>query len=182
MARSHILVDTNTYLRLAKSIKPLLGVPFGQEAFCLTIIPELNDELAGKRLQSKFHWIDDDEYLAERTYFPQLSKKQKKEVDRGFDVIWDYVTTEFPGPSRVDVRYVAYAAELECVLVTDDQDMGELAATFGLQVIPTLQLLKMLVDCGHVPLETAKGLLDYWRYLDDVPANFARDCRKFFGT
>lgn len=181
MAPSHILVDTNTYLRLAKSIRPLLGIAFGPESFCLTIIPELNVELASKRLQSKFPWVHDEEYLAERTHFPELSGQQKREIKRGFDVIWDYVTTEFPGPSRVDVRYVAYAAELNCLLVTDDVNMTRLAETFGIQVMPTLQLLKMLVDCGHVKRESVDGLLDYWRYLGDIPANFARDRRRFFG-
>jgi hypothetical protein len=42
MAQSKILVDTNVYLRLAQSVKPLLFVPFGDKQFCLYVIPELN--------------------------------------------------------------------------------------------------------------------------------------------
>ena len=45
MAQSKILVDTNTYLKLAKTIRPLLFAPFGDDENCLYILPELNDEL-----------------------------------------------------------------------------------------------------------------------------------------
>lgn len=46
MPQSKILVDTNAYLRLAKTVRPLLFVPFGDNEYCLYILPELNEELA----------------------------------------------------------------------------------------------------------------------------------------
>lgn len=182
MARTHILVDTNTYLRLARSIRPLLGLEFGEAPYCLTIIPGLNGELTGRRLLSKFPWVEEAEYVAERGYFPQLSKLQTKNIARGFDVIWDYVTSDFPGPSRVDVRYIAYASELECALVTDDVKMAELADAFAVPVMPTLALLKLMLDCGHTTKSSIDALLDYWRYVDDVPANFEKDRSLIFGA
>ena len=45
MPQSKILVDTNSYLRLAKSIRPLLFVPFGDKEYCLYILSELNEKL-----------------------------------------------------------------------------------------------------------------------------------------
>ena len=53
MPSARILLDTNTYLRLAKTIRPLLGQPFGKPQTMLTVIPELHQELASKRLFGK---------------------------------------------------------------------------------------------------------------------------------
>ena len=57
MPQSKILVDTNSYLRLAQTIRPLLFLPFGDGEYCLYILPELNVELSNRRLKSKFPWV-----------------------------------------------------------------------------------------------------------------------------
>lgn len=44
MAQAKYLIDTNSYLRLARSIRPLLGATFGAKPTCLYVIPELNVE------------------------------------------------------------------------------------------------------------------------------------------
>lgn len=75
MPQSKILVDTNAYLRLAKTIRPLLFVPFGENEYCLYILPELNKELTSRKLQSKFPWVDEAEYAENRKHFPQIGKK-----------------------------------------------------------------------------------------------------------
>lgn len=95
--------------------------------------------------------------------------------------IWSYVLTEFNGPSKVDVWYIAYALELNVPVVTDDQDMTELATTFEVQVIPTLELLKIMLDCGHIDMQSINGICDFWRYISDVPANFKSDYKRLFG-
>lgn len=56
MSQSKILVDTNAYLRLAKTIHPLLSTPFGEKKYCLYILPELNKELANAKFENKFPW------------------------------------------------------------------------------------------------------------------------------
>ena len=40
-----VLLDTNTYLRLAKRIRPLLGVKFGQKDYVLTVLKDVEDEV-----------------------------------------------------------------------------------------------------------------------------------------
>ncbi len=181
MPQSKILVDTNTYLRLAKTIRPLLFEPFGVQQYCLYIIPELNHELSNKRLNNKFPWVDEIEYQENRNNFPTINKKQKSSIKQNFDFIWDHVQTSLPGPSRVDARYIAYALELEIPLITDDQDMIALAKEYDVQVMQTLELLKIMHDCEHVSLEMIKGLVEYWDYIKDIPANFKRDYRRLFG-
>jgi hypothetical protein len=180
MPQSKILVDTNTYLRLAKTIRPLLFVPFGTNEYCLYILPELNKELASHKLQSKFHWITEAEFDENRKHFPAIGRKQKKSIEQTFDYLWDHVQTELPGPSRVDALYIAYALELDIPVVTDDQDMTELAQAFDAKVMPTLALLKIMLDCGHTDLKTINGLCDYWRHITDLPANFKADYQRLF--
>ncbi|NLQ18059.1 type II toxin-antitoxin system VapC family toxin [Marinomonas sp. M1K-6] len=182
MPQSKILVDTNTYLRLAKTIKPLLFLSFGADEYCLYILPELNQELGNRKLQSKFPWVEEDEYSENRKHFPNISRKQKKSIEQAFGYIWEHVQTELPGPSKVDALYIAYALELGAPLITDDQDMAELANTFEVQVMPTLELLKIMLDCGHTDMKTIDGLCDYWRYISDMPALFHSDYKRLFGA
>ncbi|MCU7806071.1 MAG: DNA-binding protein [Candidatus Thiodiazotropha sp. (ex Lucinoma borealis)] len=180
MPQSKILVDTNTYLRLAKTICPLLFAPFGDDEYCLYILPELNEELKSRKLRSKFHWVDEDEFIENRRYFPSIGRKQKKSIQQTFEYIWDHVQTELPGPSRVDAKYIAYALELGLPVVTDDQDMTELAKTFDAQVMPSLELLKIMLDCDHTDMKVIDGLCNYWRYIADLPANFKFDYKRLF--
>ena len=180
MPQSKILVDTNSYLRLAQTIRPLLFLPFGDGEYCLYILPELNDELSNRRLKSKFPWVDEDEHKENRKHFPTIGRKQKKSIEGNFEFIWDHVQTELPGPSRVDALYIAYALELDIPVVTDDQDMTELAIAFDAQVMPTLELMKIMHDSDHTDLKTIKGIVDYWRAIGDCPANLHRDLKRFF--
>lgn len=76
MPQSKILVDTNAYLRLAQTIRPLLSVPFGENEYCLYILPELNKELEVHKLQNTFYWVTEDEYIQNRQHFPNISRKQ----------------------------------------------------------------------------------------------------------
>lgn len=40
-----VLLDTNTYLRLAKRLRPLVGRTFGQKDYKLTILKAVEDEV-----------------------------------------------------------------------------------------------------------------------------------------
>ncbi len=56
------LLDTNTYLRLAKRVRPLLGVEFGQKRYVLTVLRDVEDEVRRSRtLRFKFPWFDKEE-------------------------------------------------------------------------------------------------------------------------
>lgn len=87
MPQSKILVDTNSYLRLAKTIRPLLFMPFGENEYCLYILPELNSELGTRKLQSKFPWVDEEEFAENRKHFPQVGKKQRQSIHQTFDYV-----------------------------------------------------------------------------------------------
>lgn len=180
MPQSKILVDTNSYLRLAKNIHPLLFIPFGDDNYCLYVIDELNTELKNKRLASKFPWVADEEYVENRETTPSISRKQRKSIQQTFEYVWSSVLTDFPGPSKVDALYIAYAIELGVPVITDDQDMIALAEEFEVRVMPTLELMKIMLDAEHITTEKVESIVAYWQYIGDKPANFERDYKRFF--
>ena len=182
MAQSKILVDTNSYLRLAQSVKPLLFVPFGDKEYCLYVIPELNIELDRQNLENKLPWVNDPEYKQDRQHYPVISNKQKKAIQTTYEFVWDYVVTELPGPSRVDARYIAYAIELDVYVVTDDEDMITLAKEFGAKIMRTLDLLKLMFDAGHIDMKKIQSIVSYWRHIKDTPAQLTRQYKKLFGS
>ncbi|MEZ8042458.1 hypothetical protein ACED25_23210, partial [Vibrio sp. 1F263] len=53
--------------------------------------------------------------------------------------------------------------------------MAELAETFEVKSIPTLELMKIMHDNGHADIGKIKGIVDYWSAIGDCPANLHRD-------
>lgn len=182
MAQTKILLDSNSYFRLAKSIQPLLFEIFGEACYCLYVVKELEDEYSNEpRLQSKFPWVNDPEFKANRGKKLTLSKKQKKERQTTFDFLRDYVQTSLPGPSRVDCTILSYGYVLGIEIVTDDRDMTALADVFGINVITTLQLMKRMLDCNHINMNQVRSIASLWSYIDDRPKDYIKDYKKLFG-
>jgi hypothetical protein len=81
MPQSKILTDTNTYLRLANSIRPFLCIEFGAKSYCLYVLPETSDEIVkSSRLKTKFFWALAEEHCIERSKTVAISRKQKKKL------------------------------------------------------------------------------------------------------
>lgn len=181
-SQTKILLDSNCYFRLAQSLHPLLFQEFGLERYCLYVLPELDGEYARQpRLQSKFPWADDPEYRENRQATPQLSRQQRQALGTTYDFLWDHVQTVLPGPSRVDVTVLSYGYVLSIPVVTDDSDMAELGRTFGVALLTTLELLRLMLDCGHVSLEKIREIVSYWTYLGDKPRDLPHEFRRLFG-
>ena len=182
MAQSKILLDTNSYLRLAKSIHPLLFKCFGPEDYCLYVLKELDEEVSrNRRLKSKFAWVDEHGFRENRQTRLTVSKDQKRDISLTEDLLWDHVIHELHGPSRIDCRVLAHASVLDVPAITDDGDMLELAEAFEIKVMTTLQLLKLMHLCQHVTVAKIRQIAAYWAYESDLPRNFAVDYRNHFG-
>ena len=165
MVQSKVLVDSNSYFRLAKSIHPLLFQTFGQDNYCLYVLPDLDHELGkSRRLKSKFSWALEDEYIENRNHYPKVGRKQQKEIDNAYEYIWNYIETDSPGPSRVDARYLAYAYVLGISVVTDDADMLAVAKAFDIKTLRTLDLMKLMVDSEHIDMNKVREIVSFWRY------------------
>jgi hypothetical protein len=183
MPQSKFLVDTNSYFRLAKSIHPLLFTEFGEKKHCLYILPELDAEFRrNSSLQTKFAWALQPEYTSNRSVHPTLSRKQRSEVELAQGFIWDHVQAELVGPSRIDALYLSYGYVLKIPVVTDDKDMRTLATAFDIQTMVSLELLKIMLDCGHINRGKVKEIYGYWEYSNDIPYNAKADLARLFGT
>ena len=182
MSQSRILVDSNAYFRLAKSIHPLLNVVFGNKRYCLYVIKELQDEYnRSPRLKNAFSWVNDPEYMENRSHVLKITKEEKPEIRRAYDFILDYVRNVHPGVSKVDVLCLAHAEQLRIPVVTDDEEMRTVAEEYGITTYKTLELLKLMLDCRHIGIEKVREIAAYWTYLNDKPKDFIADYKKLFG-
>jgi hypothetical protein len=150
-----VLLDTNAYLRLAKRIRPLLGVPFGQKGYVLTILADVESEVhASGRLRRHFPWFDADpalvqERLARRM---RLSAEDRAQIDSAARFLQDWVQQDVarylvgggspPGPA--DCRVLAFGQVRPAIVVTDDLGMHALAREFDIPVWHGFELLAKL--------------------------------------
>lgn len=175
MAQTKILVDSNSYFRLAQNIHPLLCEPFGTAEFTLYIHADLNAEFKySSRLKNKFHWVAESKYVANRGRSISISKAQKKQIVETYEYLWEYVKDEFltplgKGPSPVDTLIVTTALVLGIRMVTDDRDMIELAAAYEVEHITSLAMMKLMLDEGHIDDDKVDLVVEQWIYDNDTP-------------
>ncbi|WP_419625181.1 hypothetical protein [Thiolapillus sp.] len=150
-----VLLDTNAYLRLAKRIKPLLGIRFGQKGYVLTILKDVEDEVhRSARLQEYFPWFDDpplqQERLAKRV---RLSRDEKAQITAMKSVLRqhalahaaDYTTLGRSPPSPTDCFCLAFGQVRQAMVATDDLGMHKLAEDFELPVFHCHEVLKKML-------------------------------------
>ncbi len=82
----------------------------------------------------------------------------------------------------MDARYIAYAIELDVHVVTDDEDMITLANAFGAKVMRTLELLKLMLDAGHIHMKRIQSIVSYWRHIKDTPGQLTKQYKELFGS
>jgi predicted nucleic acid-binding protein len=76
---------------------------------------------------------------------------------------------------------VATAVVLGIRLVTDDQDMIELAKTYGVHQITSLELMKLMLDCGHIDDAKVDQVVEQWIYDKDTPyAKWREEFKRVF--
>lgn len=171
MAQTKILLDTNSYLRLAVNLHPLLFVSYGKEFYTLYVHKDLKDECKRQpRLANKFDWITLPKYEENRKRQLSLSKAQKKAIEANFDFMWGHVQTNDLSPSPIDTRILATAMELGIRVVTDDQGLIELAKVYSVETWTTLELMKSMVDVGHIDVVMVRRVVENWVYDQDLPA------------
>ncbi|MCH7869609.1 MAG: DNA-binding protein [Myxococcales bacterium] len=181
MAQRKILLDSNSYLRLAQTIHPLLQVEFGEECHCLYAIRELQQEFdRSSRLQTKFHWVNDPQYAKNRSRSITVTRKQAKTITLTISVIKGEARQRGLDTSPVDASALATASVLEVPLVTDDGDMLTLADIFDIKAMKTLELLRLMLDCNHATMQQVIAAAGYWRYAQDLPKDYEADFRRLF--
>lgn len=110
MAYTKILLDTNAYLRLSKSVRPLLAEPFGEKQYALFLHKEIQIELnRSSRIKNKFYWLKEKEYVEERKKIITTTRKEKEEIEKTYDFVWEFQNDENLELSREDIYCIAAA-------------------------------------------------------------------------
>lgn len=175
------LLDTNAYLRLAKRVRPLLGVPFGQRKYVLTVLQDVEDEVhRSPRLRFHFPWFDGDgavaaERLAHRM---RLSAQERTQLDAAARFLHDWVLQDAqrfitggrspPGPT--DCRVLAFGQIRPAIVVTDDLGMHELAREFQITVWHGFELLAKLRTARVADDALVREIYDALEANGDLPA------------
>lgn len=156
---------------------------FGEARYCLYVLPETSLEITNSnRLKHKFHWALEEEHCNERSVTPVVSRKQKRDIEAAYSVIWDHVETEHPGPSKVDALYLAHGFVLGLPVITDDRDMLSLAHVFDIPTHKTIELLRIMVDVAHITSDKVQAIVAYWHYHKDLPADIRKDVNRIFSS
>jgi hypothetical protein len=94
--------------------------------------------------------------------------------------MFDHKRTAYPTVSRVDVTVLAHAYVLGLPVVTDDTDMLVLAKDFEIKTFKTLDLLKLMLDCGHINIAKVREIAGYLSFQNDRPKEFKADYKRLF--
>jgi len=178
-----VLLDTNAYLRLAKRVRPMLGVRFGRKDYVLTILRDVEDEVhRSSRLRSKFPWFEQGDLRTERlSKQVRLSAAEKQQLADAQSVLHGYVLSDMDRyigggrspPSSTDCRVLAFGQIRPAIVVTDDLGMHLLAHDFeiavwhGWELLAKMRTAKVvdndLIREIYAALERNGDLTDTWK-------------------
>ncbi|MDT7518964.1 hypothetical protein RAE19_09615 [Rhodoferax sp. TBRC 17660] len=167
---TEVLLDTNTYLRLAKRIRPAVGREFGQVPYVVVILKAVEEEVhRSAKLLFKNPWFDEPEFAEERiAKQTRLSAADKQEMKLVQDILMGTVQLDIdkytshgrspPGPT--DCWLLAYGKVKNAIVVTDDLGMHTLAAEVGLKVWHGFELLAKLKTAKVVDNDLVREIYD----------------------
>jgi len=165
-----VLLDTNAYLRLAKRIKPLLGVEFGQKQYILTILQDVENEVhQSARLKFHYPWFDDPALAQERLAKKfRLSKDEKQQMQAATSVlrahVLEYAATYTSRgrspPSLTDCSCLAFGQIRPAIVATDDLGMHQLAKDFGITIWHGHELLKKMLSAKLIDNVLVREIYD----------------------
>ena len=167
-----ILLDSCAYFRLARSIHPLLAGIFGPiPPYSLYVLAALDDEyLTSSRLKNKFEWVNGKEYREDR--------KGKKYACRGkwaavaanaFSFLAGHVKEHRLLLAPEDLKALAVGFARHIPVVSDDGAVRQVATAHAIECIGTLDLLKIMVECGRIDMAKVAQVLEYWDHENDLP-------------
>lgn len=191
-----VLLDTNAYLRLAKRVRPAVGVRFGQKGYILTIHKSVEDEVhRNPRLRVTYPWFDTAEFASERLAKQiRLSEAEKASIHAAQSVLHGWVLTDpdpyttggRSPPGATDCWLLALGQIKEAIVVTDDLGMHMLAETFGIPVWHGYELLDKLRSAKVVDPPLIREIYAALEANGDIPKTW-REAKhtvflKIFGT
>lgn len=191
---STFLVDTNSYVRIARSATCVLGDHAGLE---LRLIVEIAKECnRSNRLRNVTPWILQPPHPKQREAWTKgLTDPEQKAVKKAREELHDALEDtleEFAAKKRArnDFRpvlsgpdkalfYAAYA--LNYGVVTDEQPLTVACKEFEVSHMTTLELLRHLETHGVLQRNQIEAMVKYWQYEKDEPKQWRAQYRKLFG-
>lgn len=172
-----VLLDTNAYLRLAKRVRPMLGIPFGQKAYQLTILKITEKEVhKSPRLRFLYPWFDEPKLVAERLAKQvRLSTEEKNQIVAAQSIFHGHVLEQAAHyktpPSPADCYLLAFGQVRPAIVVTDDLSMHQLAQEFEQQKMlwHGHQLLHKLLSNKRITNEQVREIYQALENNDDLP-------------
>ena len=178
------LLDTNTYLRLAKRIKPMLGVPFGQKGYVLTILKITEDEVhKSSKLRFLYPWFDNADHAAERLAKQvRLRKDEKARLKAAKSILRNhvldnasrYIASGRSPPSPADCHIMAFGQIRPAIVVTDDLGMHNLADDFDIDIWHGHELLKKMLSAKMINNDLVREIYEALETNNDLPATWLR--------
>ena len=177
-----VLLDTNTYLRLAKRVRPAVGIKFGQKGYVLTILKAVEDEVhRSAKLRHRYPWFDDEEFATERmAQQVRLSRDEKSSIQAVQSVLRAAVLEEADKftsggrspPGTTDCWLLAFGQVRPAIVATDDLGMHELAKDFGITVWHGYELLDKLRSAKVVDGALIRDIYDALERNGDLTATW----------
>lgn len=177
-----VLLDTNAYLRLAKRVRPAVGVKFGQKGYVLTIHKSVEDEVhRSSRLKSLYPWFDAEEFSRERLAKQlRLTEEEKASIQAAQSVLhgWvladteNYTTGGRSPPGPTDCFLLALGQVKPAIVATDDLGMHALAKDFGITVWHGFELLDKLRSAKVLDSSLVREIYDALYANGDLPKSW----------
>lgn len=175
----NILLDTCIYLRLAIHLHPLLGTPFGRHNYrCFLHKDFMNEYTYNERLEKKFGWVNDKDYVDNRKKRIQLNKEQKNKIDTIYDFLHTKRKEENLSTRYYDLECLATAYALKMSIATDDYGLKKLSNTVKVRKYTSIQILNLMRAHNHIDNDNIAKIIKHWNQIDDEPANCKNDVRK----
>ncbi|OGV78214.1 MAG: hypothetical protein A2340_16425 [Lentisphaerae bacterium RIFOXYB12_FULL_60_10] len=172
MAPRVILLDSNAYFRLARTIHPLLSGTFGEPPpYALRVLKVLDEEyLSSVRLRSKFEWVNRPEYRADRAANCYIAMgKPATQVEAAFSYLEQHARENGFDLAPEDIRALAVGLARGFPVVTDDKGMVRVAKAFDVEPWSVVKLLKVMVTERRIEAAKVDELLQYLDHENDLP-------------
>lgn len=134
------------------SFDHLASLLITDKRYCLYVIKELQEEYnRSTRLKNAFSWVNDPEYVENRSHVLEVTKEENFEIKRASDFILDYARNVHPGVSKVDALCLAHAAQFHIPVATDDDEMRTVAGAYDITTYTTLELSSLTSGLSFQP-------------------------------